>query len=183
MTDDVEETLASLEQRLRALQAELDAEAESEPAEPSRFPRAESPLEADLPPRPEPPAWEEPPHRTPAPSPSSEALDRFGAELRRLVAVWERTAAELRGDAADALTFQGGVALEAHTDLAGLCALDRALRDVPAVTSVNLRAYAGRAAALEVALEGEVALISELRRGLSFDLVEVSGARVSIALR
>ena len=163
MTDDVEETLASLEQRLRALQAELDEEDEPEapPAEPRRFPRE---------PAPEPP-------------PPPDALDRFGAELRRLIAVWERTASELRGDTADATTFRGGVALEARADLAGLCALDRALREVPAVRSVSLRAYAGGAAALEVALEREVALIAELRRGLAFDLVEVSRGRVSIALR
>jgi len=165
MTDDVEETLASLEQRLRALQAELDAEAETEMLAPP------------APPVPEPPRF---PRGTP---PASDALDRFGDELRRLVRAWDRTAAELRGGAAEALTFRGGVALEAHADLAGLCALDRALRDVPAVASVTLRAYAGGAAALEVGLEEEVALIAELRRSLSFDLIEVSGARVSIALR
>ena len=173
VTDDVEETLASLEQRLRALQAELDEDDEptAPPADPRRFPRE---------PTPEP---EPAPQARAAALPPSDALDRFGAELRRLVTVWERTAAELRGEAADATTFRGGVALEARADLAGLCALDRALRDVPAVRSVSLRAYAGGAAALEVALEGEVALIAELRRGLAFDLVEVSGGRVSIALR
>ncbi|HEX8122485.1 MAG TPA: hypothetical protein VF549_14585 [Solirubrobacteraceae bacterium] len=176
MTDDVEETLASLEQRLRALQSELDEEdaAELPPLgqtrrfDPPEPPRAE---------RPAPPA-----PRAPSPSPSSDALDRFGAELRRLVAVWERTAAELRGDAAEAMTFRGGVALEARAELAGLCALERALRDVAGVTSVTLRAYAGGAAALEVALDGEVALVSELRKLLTFDLVELSSGRVSIAL-
>jgi hypothetical protein len=50
------------------------------------------------------------------------------------------------------------------------------------VTSVTLRAYAGGAAALEVALDGEVALVSELRKLLTFDLVELSSGRVSIAL-
>jgi hypothetical protein len=168
MTDDVEETLASLEQRLRALQSELDEE-DAPPAAPRRFPPPE-------PPRAERPA------AAPGPAPSSDALDRFGAELRRLVALWERTAAELRGDAAEAMTFTGGVALEARADLAGLCALERALRDVPGVLAVNLRAYAGGAAALEIALDSDVALVAELRKLLTFDLLEVSGARVSIAL-
>ena len=171
MTDDVEETLASLEQRLRALQAELDAEGEPLLVEP-------------LPP--EPPSPPAAARRFPAPerppAAPSDALDRFGDELRRLVAVWELTAAELRGEAAEAMTFRGGVALEARADLAGLCALERALRDVDGVTAVTLRAYAGGAAALEVALDREVALVSELRRSLAFDLVEVSGGRVSIAV-
>jgi hypothetical protein len=160
----VEETLASLESRLRALQAELDADDEPAPA-PRRFtPRAD-----------------QPPPAPPAPAPASDALDRFGEQLRRLVALWEQTAAELRGGGgADATIFRDGVALEARGDLADLCALDRALRDVPAVGSVVLRAYAGGAAALEVALEGEVALIAELRRSLSFEVVEVHGARLSI---
>ena len=122
----------------------------------------------------------EQPAASPRPASASDALDRFGEQLRRLVALWEQTAAELRGGGADATIFRDGVALEARGDLADLCALDRALRDVPAVSSVVLRAYAGGAAALEVALDGEVALIAELRRSLSFDVVEVSGARLSI---
>jgi hypothetical protein len=148
MTDDVEETLASLEQRLRALQAELDAEEEPVP---------------------------------PAPA-AADPLDRFGEELRRLVASWERTAAELRGDAAEAVVFRGGVALEARADLAGLCALDRALREVPAVISVTLRAYAGGAAALEVQLAGDVALVPELRRSVAFSVLAIAEGRLTIAL-
>ena len=176
MTDDVEETLASLEQRLRALQAELDAEADGEPVlhprpepEPRRFPRADAPPPAPLDPPPEPAG--------------TDALDRFGAELRRLVGAWERTAAELRGGGPEATLFRDGVAVEARGDLPALCALDRALRDVPGVTAVTLRAYAGGAAALEVALEGEVALVAELRRALSFDLLGLDDGRISIALR
>ncbi|HEX2086703.1 MAG TPA: hypothetical protein VHF89_13570 [Solirubrobacteraceae bacterium] len=169
MTEDVEATLASLEQRLRALQDELEAE-----EEPRRFPPAAEPQAAA-----EPPAPADPRPRRAAP----DALDRFGDQLRALVAAWERTAAELRGHAAEAMTFRGGVAVEARADLAGLCALDRALRDVPGVASVTLRAYAGGAGALEVALEGEVALVAELRRALAFDLVQVGEGRLSIALR
>ena len=173
MTDDVEETLASLESRLRALQAELDADDEPAPA-PRRFtPREEEPRRVEESPL-------APPSPAPAPAPSSDALDRFGEQLRRLVLLWEQTAAELRGGGADATLFRDGVALEARGDLADLCALDRALRDVPAVSSVVLRAYAGGAAALEVSLEDEVALIAELRRSLSFEVVEVQGARLSI---
>ncbi|HEV3002283.1 MAG TPA: hypothetical protein VGW75_16190 [Solirubrobacteraceae bacterium] len=160
MTDDVEDTLASLEQRLRALQSELDTDGEPAPPDLRRF---------------------EPP---PAPSPLDprDALDRFGAELRRLVDAWERTAAELRGGAADATVFRGGVALEARGELRQLCALERALTAVPGVTSVRLRAYAGGAAALEVALDRDVALVAELRRAVAFDLVHVGGGRLSIAL-
>ena len=176
MTDDVEETLASLEQRLRALQAELDAEGEIEAA--PLEPAALGPPPLDVPRFPRAPG-------TPPAPPSGEGdpLDRFGVELRRLVTLWDRTAAELRGGGADATLFHGGVALEARGDLPGLCALDRALRGVPGVSSVTLRAYAGGAAALEVALEGEVALVAELRRSLAFDLLSVDGARISLALR
>jgi hypothetical protein len=171
MTDDVEETLASLEQRLRALQAELDADEEA-PAEPPS--RRFAPRVAPLPPRPSAAA--------PPPPLPTDALDRFGAELRRLVDVWERTVAELRGSDAETTSFRGGVALEARGDLADLCQLERALRGIDGVTSVNLRAYAGGAAALEVALDREVALVGELRRSLAFSVVEVRGGRLSIAL-
>ena len=155
MTDDVEETLASLEQRLRALQAELDADDESAP-EPRRFV----------------------PRREPRPDP----LERFGADLRRLVDAWDRTVAEVRSGDAEGAVFRGGVALEARGDLPGLCALDAALRAVPAVRSVTLRAYAGGAAALEVTLDREVALVAELRRSLAFSVVEAAGGRLTIAL-
>ncbi|HEX8206259.1 MAG TPA: hypothetical protein VF587_09395 [Solirubrobacteraceae bacterium] len=154
MTDDVEETLAGLEQRLRALQAELD----------------EPPLEP--PPAPAPRITRKP----------VDPLDRFGAALRDLVAVWEQTAAEMRGDAAEAVLFRGGVAVEARADLAGLCALDRALRDVPAVSSVTLRAYAGGAAALEVGLADAVALVPELRRSLAFSVLALDERRLTIAV-
>ncbi len=174
MTDDVEETLASLEQRLRALQAELDADEDAPAADPPsrRFPPRPS---ADVPPR---PSADVPPPPLP-----TDALDRFGAELRRLVDVWERTVAELRGGEAETVRFRGGVTLEARGDLGELCRLERALRDVDGVTAVNLRAYAGGAAVLEVTLDREVALVGELRRSLAFSLIEVSGGRLSIALK
>ncbi|HEX8083997.1 MAG TPA: hypothetical protein VF529_06870 [Solirubrobacteraceae bacterium] len=159
MTDDVEETLASLEQRLRALQAELDAEAEAAPPlEPRRFPRADAP-----PPRPDP-------------------LEAFGAELRRLVDVWDQTVAALRRGGGEAMVFAGAVALEARGDLPQLCALERALRGIDGVATVNLRAYAGGAAAIEVALDREVALVAELRRSLAFDLIAVGDGRLTISL-
>ena len=71
MTDDVEATLASLEQRLRALQSELDAE-------------ADQPFAAPV--APPPPA---------APS-AGDPLDDLAAQLRRLVERLERVAADLR---------------------------------------------------------------------------------------
>src|SRR5215208_6571578 len=120
MTDDVEETLASLEQRLRALQAELE-EDEAAPAEP---PRVERPRRFEAPAA-ERPAAPPPPAPAAAAGRSADALDRFGAELRRLVDVWERTVADLRGDAAESVVYSGGVALEARGDLHDLCALDR----------------------------------------------------------
>jgi hypothetical protein len=175
MTDDVEETLASLEQRLRALQAEIDAAEEPAP-EPRRFAPREEPRR---PARHAPSAAPAPTHRS---APPTEPLERFGAELRRLVDAWDRTVAEMRGGDVESAVFRGGVALEARADLAGLCALDRALRGVAAVRAVTLRAYAGGAAALEVALDSEVALVAELRRSLAFDVVEIRGGRLSIAL-
>jgi hypothetical protein len=181
MTDDVEETLASLEQRLRALQAELDADevaplVEEPPrAEARRFtPRAVPP------PAPAAPAPAAPPAAAPEPA---DALDRFGAELRRLVDVWDRTVADLRNGGAEQVIFRGGVALEARADLRGLCALDRALGTVPGVQRVTLRAYAGGAAALEVALDGEVALVPALRAALDFDVIAADPRRLTIALR
>jgi hypothetical protein len=169
MTDDVEETLASLEQRLRALQAELDAEEELEPPPTPRITRRE----------PQAP----PPPTAPPPQPrAADPLDRFGAALRDLVTVWEETAAALRGDAAEALVFRGALALEARGDLAGLCALERALHDVPAVSAVTLRAYAGGAGALEVALRDDVALVPELRRSLAFSVLAIEPGRLTIAL-
>ena len=183
MTDDVEETLASLEQRLRALQAELDAEEERPPAPPPRItPRPSAPPPAAPPPAAPPPAAPPPPAAAERERVLADPLDRFGAELRRLVAAWERTAAELRGDAAEALVFRGGLALEARADLAGLCDLERALREVPAVTAVTLRAYAGGAAALEVLLADEVALVPELRRSLAFSVLAIAEGRLTIAL-
>lgn len=171
MTDDVEQTLASLEQRLRALQAELDADEEvPEVPEAPRITRRPAPD----------PARSAPPPADPARA--TDPLDRFGAALRDLVATWERTAAEVRGEAAEAILFQGGVAIEARTDLAGLCALDRALRDVPAVSSITLRAFAGGAAALEVGLERDVALVPELRRGLAFSVIALDERRLTIAV-
>ena len=161
MTDDVEETLASLEQRLRALQAELDAE---------------EPL-PDLPPEPAPE-----PRRFPRAEERRDPLDRFGDQLRALLAAWEQTAAALRGDAAEAVLFRDGLAVEARADLAGLCALDRALRDVPEVAAVTLRAYAGGAAALEVRLDGEVALVPELRRSLAFSVLAIAEGRLTISV-
>lgn len=186
MTDEVEATLASLERRLRALQSELDADdapaAEwRAPAEPLRV--EEPPLRVEEPPlRPEEPLREEPPPPVPPPAAAVDALDRFGAELRRLVDAWERTVADLRGNSAEQLVFRGGVALEAQGELRDLCTLEAALRRIPGVASVALRAYAGGAAALEVGLDRDVALVGELRRSLAFDVVEASGNRLTIVL-
>ena len=161
MTDDVEETLASLEQRLRALQAELDEDGEPAPA-PRRF-------------TPSAPA-------APAAPPPEDPLAAFGTELRRLVDAWDRTVAAIRSSGADELTFRDAVALEARGELPALCALDAALRTIPGVRAVNLRAYAGGAAALEVALDGEVPLVAELRRSVAFELIAVGDGRLTISL-
>jgi hypothetical protein len=177
MTDDVEETLQSLELRLRALQAELDAEDEPlREAEPAPAPRRFAPAATATPPRVAP--------ATPAapPTPPVDALAAFGVELRRLVAAWDRTVAAIRSSGADEMTFRGGVALEARGELPALCALDAALRRVDGVTAVNFRAYAGGAAALEVALEREVPLVAELRCSISFDLIAVGDGKLTISL-
>jgi len=181
MTDDVEATLASLEQRLRVLQSELEADeplGAEEPLGPAEPLHRREPLRPAEPLPPAPPA-------APAPAPAAaaaDALDRFGAELRRLVDAWDRTVAELRSDAAEHVLFRGGVALEARGELPDLCGLDAALRGIPGVVSVNLRAYAGGAAALEVGLDREVPLVAELRRSLAFAVVATSGNRLTIAL-
>jgi hypothetical protein len=170
MTDDVESTLETLERRLRALQAELDEADEPEAPPPRRRP----------PPPPEPPAsW----------SPSSlAALDRFDDDLHRvtreLVASWERASAELRGEVADGMVFEGEVALEARADLAGLTALHRALQAIDGVAALSLRAYAGGHAALDVRLDRGVALVGELRRALDapFAVEDARAGRLDIAL-
>lgn len=182
MTDDVEETLASLEQRLRALQAELDAE--DDPPEPAPAPRRFTPADRPAPaapPRPTPPPTAAPPPPA-AGGPPADPLEAFGAELRRLVDAWERTVAAVRSTGDEELTLRGGIALEAQGELPALCALDSALRRIDGVGAVNLRAYAGGAAALEVVLDRDVPLVAELRRSLAFELIAVGDGKLTISL-
>ena len=158
MTDDVETTLAGLERRLRALQAELD-----EP-EPAGTVPAQTPGTV--------------PVRPPVPA---DPLEVFGSDLRRLVASFDRMLAELRGPpTAAGYVFTGDVAIDAIVDFDGLCALGRALTGLDGVRSVDLRAYAGGRAAIDAVLERPVAVVEELRRRMRapVSLVEAREGRL-----
>jgi hypothetical protein len=179
--EDVESTLAGLEQRLRALQAELDEEASTPaPPPPAGERRAAPPPPPDLRAAPPPP----PP---PGPAAPTDALERFGRELRRLtaelVAAWAELEAQT-GRSPDEAVLSGPVAVDARADLRGLSALDRALSAIPGVSWVQLRAYAGGHAALDVALDRPVALVAELRRAVDLPLTvdEVGPDRLTIAV-
>ena len=194
-SEDVESAISGLERRLRALQAELDSERGTpapearQPPPPPAGPRVETarpPAERWVPPPPAPrrretdapaPAPAPPPPPSPSPSPSGEpdalveALERFGADLRRLTgelnAAWERLVDDVRaGGGHDEPVFSGEVALEVEARLGTLAAIDAALASVPGVRGVALRTYAGRRAVLDVSLDGEVALVAELRAKL-----------------
>ena len=154
MADDVETMLAGLERRLHALQSELD-EPEPEPSAPV-------------------------PTRPPAPA---DALEAFGDDLRRLVASFDRLVAELRGPPTTAgYVFTGEVAVDAAVDFDGLCALGAAFEQIGGVASVDLRAYAGGRAALDVTLRRPLALVEELRGKLRSPvaLVEAREGRLAI---
>ena len=130
--DDVQRTLADLEARLSALQADLAGAA---PAAPSPQP----------PPAPAPPPEEQP-------VAAADPLDQFGVELRRLatelVAAWDRVVEHERGAGAHRIV------LEARADLRALAALERALAAAPAVRTLDLRAYAAGHASLVVEVSG-----------------------------
>jgi hypothetical protein len=161
MADDVETTLAGLERRLRALQAELD---EPEGSDPPPIAAGSDPV----------------PVRPPAPA---DPLEAFGSDLRRLVASFDRMLAELRGPStASGYVFTGDVAIDVTVDFDGLCALGRALGEVEGVRSVDLRAYAGGRAALDAVLERPVALVEELRDRIRtpLSLVEAREGRLVI---
>jgi hypothetical protein len=177
--DDVESAITSLEQRLRALQADLDTEPRPAPAAPvrahhARVETASSARDRWAPPRP-PARRQADPHprpATPSPSPSPsdhlvDALERFGADLRRLTGeladAWDRVVEDVRGAQHDHEVFSGEVAIEVEARLGTLAAIDAALTGIPRVRSVELRAYAGRRALLDVTLDGEIALVRELR--------------------
>lgn len=122
MSDDVEATLAALEERLRSLEADLSAPPAARASEPARA-------------------------STPA-----DPLDQFGVELRRLatdlVEAWDRVVVAERA----AARTRRQVVLEAQADLHALAALERALSAAPGVAGVELRAYAGGHASLVVDL-------------------------------
>lgn len=170
--EDVEGTLADLERRLRALQAELAAHEDA----PAPATHEDAPA----------PAGESSPGAvTPTPAPPAGPLDRFADELRsttaRLVASYDRARDAARG-AADADLFSDDVALEARADLPALCALASALASIDGVHGVDLRAYAGGHAALDVGLDRPVALVAELRRAgaPNFGVVEARPGRLAI---
>jgi hypothetical protein len=169
--DDLEDTLDALERRLRALQAELDAPGAPPPA-------ARPPAE--------PPPAREPVAAPPSPSaPGADALDAFADDLRattaRLVSAYDAALAAARG-AEQGELFDEDVALEARTDLPGLCALAGALRGVPGVHAVDLRAYAGGHAVLDLALDRPVGLVRELRdaAGPPIAVLEARPGRLAI---
>ena len=161
--EDLEATLDGLERRLRALQDELDAPVDPAPSPP-----------------PEPP----PAPARPAPL-SPDPLERFGTQLRMsaeaLLAAYDRALAEARGGGPGEL-FSEDVAVEARTDLPGLCALSGALGDVAGVHQVELRAYAGGHAVLDVALDRPVALVRELQRagGPPLAVLEARPGRLAV---
>ena len=170
--DDVEAVLAGLEQRLHALQAELE-----EDGAPAAFAPPAGPASSPPPPPPSPP------------SPPAAALERFGEDLRRstreLVAAFDRALAEARGlPAGDALLFRDEVALEAEASLRQLCELGAALERIAGIGPVDLRAYAGGHAALDLTLDGAVALVDELRRALPrpFSVVEARQGHLAIQI-
>jgi hypothetical protein len=104
--------------------------------------------------------------------PLVDALERFGADLRRLTGelngAWERLVADVRaGGPRGEPVFSGEVALEVEAQLGALAAIDAALGAIAGVRSVALRTYSGRRAVLDVGLDGEVALVSELRGTLA----------------
>ncbi len=100
-------------------------------------------------------------------TPAVDPLEAFGERLRsalgELVEAWDRAAAQARGGPAGSASAED-LALEAHTDLAGLCALSVALRAVEGVVALDLRAYAGGHAAIDVSLDRPISLVAELRR-------------------
>lgn len=127
----------------------------------------------------------------PAPrEPAADALDAFGASLRRtaqdLVASYDRALADARGLPADeALLFRDEVALDVAVDLDGLCSLAAALGRIGGVASVALRAYAGGHAAIDLVLDGAgVPLVTDLRRALDVPLavVEARHGRLTLAV-
>ncbi len=160
--DDLETTLDGLERRLRALQDELDAP--GPPPAPPVVPAAPSAL---------------------APPAPADPLERFGEQLRasaeQLLAAFDRALAEARGGEAGEV-FAEDVAVEARTDLPGLCALSGALGDVTGVHQVELRAYAGGHAVLDVTLDRPVALVRELRRagGPPLAVLEARPGRLAV---
>jgi hypothetical protein len=128
-----------------------------------------------------------------SPSPSSDhvvaALERFGTELRRLTGeladAWDRTVEEIKGSSHDEHLFSGDVALEVEARLGTLAAIDAALTAIPQVRSVELRSYAGRRAILDVTLDGELALVRELRDTLGhpFAVTAAGDGLLTIELR
>ena len=99
------------------------------------------------------------------------------------MASYDRVIASARGLAGgEGILFRDEVALDARVDLRGLCALDEALAAIPGVASVELRAYAGGHAALDLILDRGVPLVSELHRTLrlSLSIVEAREGRLAI---
>ncbi len=163
--DDIDAILADLEARLRELQADLGAETEPIDTEPGDTePGDTEPGDTE-------PGDTERRHGRPGVehvetrSAQGDPLDAFGERLRRataeLVRAYDDAVGQARGG--DGGLFDADVALEARADLPGLCALAAALRRVEAVVGVELRAYAGGHAVLDVVLDRPVALLAELQ--------------------
>lgn len=145
------------------------ARATSERWSPPRAAPRRRETDAPAPAPPGPPSPQPPPNAEP--DAFVDALERFGTDLRRLTgelnAAWERLVDDVRAGGGRAEpVFSGEVALEVEAQLGTLAAIDAALASVPGVRGVALRTYAGRRAVLDVSLEGEVALVAELRASL-----------------
>ena len=100
-----------------------------------------------------------------------------------MVASFDRIVSELRGPpTAAGYVFTGDVAVDAAVDFRTLCRLGQALTEIPGVGAVDLRAFAGGSAALDLTLTRPVALVEELRRTLRVPiaLIEAREGRLSI---
>jgi hypothetical protein len=177
---DLESSLAEIDRRLRELQGELQVVAGRE--------RREAPAE------PSPPS---PPPREPEPEPAPAAarlvddtagrvaeLGRRLEELRRLGTELEEATRALQeelargGSGGPGPTWSGDVVVRAgpFRDIASLGEFERALGQLPGVDEAYVRSFAGDWALLEVRLRGEVALVDEVRRGVSADVRVVDSA-------
>jgi hypothetical protein len=100
------------------------------------------------------------------------------------VSAYDRALADARGTPAEGPLFRDEVVLEVAVGLRGLCELDRALATIPGVADVQLRAYAGGHASLDLTLDRAVPLVEALRSALPVPVavVEARHGRLAVEL-